>query len=122
MHGCECGAIGSCSWIPRCGGFTSRRAHHLTIFEGDGVAQVHGNSRSIARELPVRSLGAPSSDSTMALSLSSLRIPSVADATDAFGEAKGLLICRPDRRYITLILGHKLRRCMGLMNVSQLLC
>ncbi|CAM9831519.1 unnamed protein product, partial [Hapterophycus canaliculatus] len=33
----------------------------------------------------------------MALSLSSLHIPSVADATDAFGEAKGLLICRPER-------------------------
>eukprot|EP00752_Nemacystus_decipiens_P018774 g16832.t1 len=33
----------------------------------------------------------------MALSLTSLRIPSVSHATDAFGEAKGLLICRPDR-------------------------
>lgn len=37
----------------------------------------------------------------MALSLSSLRIPSVSDATDAFGESKGLLICRPDRRCAT---------------------
>ncbi|CAM9784780.1 unnamed protein product [Pylaiella littoralis] len=33
----------------------------------------------------------------MALSLTSLDIPSVAYATDAFGEAKGLLICRPAR-------------------------
>ncbi|CAM9132644.1 unnamed protein product [Ectocarpus sp. 12 AP-2014] len=33
----------------------------------------------------------------MAMSLSSLRIPSVSHATDAFGEEKGLLICRPDR-------------------------
>ncbi|CAM9371140.1 unnamed protein product [Ectocarpus fasciculatus] len=33
----------------------------------------------------------------MAMSLSSLSIPSVSHATDAFGEEKGLLICRPNR-------------------------
>lgn len=35
----------------------------------------------------------------MAQSLTSMDIPSVACATDAFGEDKGLLICRPGRRY-----------------------
>lgn len=36
----------------------------------------------------------------MAQTLTSIDIPSVADATDAFGEDKGLLVCRPGRRSV----------------------